>query len=363
MAKIIGAPLADAARLLSTLPVVLPIALADDVALRSERTLAALGLVVVSSVAGEATACGSHRAYFASGVCAKCEAPICSLCWSASPAKLCSTCERKSQRSRSFYLVRVSVLLAVLGVVSLYAWRDARRRNERTDWNRTLDIALVIVRDPRVSDLDVEALTLRLPALEARLSEEMHRYRAEPPRPFAFTVLGPAPLVASPPVPDTSGGAVSSVIAGLRYTLARSRYLAPIDEAVGIRSRKFDARVYLMLRPSTRDRNFVEGLSELGGRVGVVQVEMDKGMVDFALFVATHEIFHTLGATDRYAPDGAILLPEGLGDPEASPLYPQRHAELMARLRAISPTSGVSPESLDELKVGPITAREIGWLK
>jgi hypothetical protein len=176
-------------------------------------------------------------------------------------------------------------------------------------------------------------------------------------------MVGPAPLLASPPSLGASDGAFSSAIAAARYTWERSRYLAPIDEAVGMRTRKFDARVYLVLRPSTRDRNFVEGLSELGGRVGMVEVEMDKGMIDFALFVAMHEIFHTLGATDRYAPDGAILLPEGLGDPDASPLYPQRHAELMARLRAVSPTMGVSPESLDELKVGATTAREIGWLK
>ena len=47
--------------------------------------------------------------------------------------------------------------------------------------------------------------------------------------------------------------------------------------------------------------------------------------------VVTHELLHTLGATDKYdRRTGQPLAPQGLGDPEQSPLYPQASGEIMA---------------------------------
>jgi hypothetical protein len=43
-------------------------------------------------------------------------------------------------------------------------------------------------------------------------------------------------------------------------------------------------------------------------------------------------------------------------------LFPQRYAELMARNRPLAAEREVPPQTLDELWVGAITAREIGWL-
>jgi hypothetical protein len=107
----------------------------------------------------------------------------------------------------------------------------------------------------------------------------------------------------------------------------------------------------------------VEGASQEGGTVGVVEVELDRTMVDFALFVTTHELLHLLGAKDKYDASGRSLVPEGLAEPEQRPLYPQRHAEVMARNVALSPTEERPPESLSDLKVGATTAREIGWVR
>jgi hypothetical protein len=45
------------------------------------------------------------------------------------------------------------------------------------------------------------------------------------------------------------------------------------------------------------------------------------------------------------------------------PLYPQRTVEVMARGRVIAPGDEVPPSELDELRVGTMTAREIGWLR
>jgi hypothetical protein len=95
--------------------------------------------------------------------------------------------------------------------------------------------------------------------------------------------------------------------------------------------------------------------------VGVARADIDASMLDFALFVAAHELFHTLGASDKYDATGHATFPGGFAEPERIPLYPQRGAELMARNLPLSPTSERPPETLDELWVGDATATEIGW--
>jgi hypothetical protein len=115
--------------------------------------------------------------------------------------------------------------------------------------------------------------------------------------------------------------------------------------------------------PEQGTLRFVEGASEQGGTVGTVHIDLDEGMVDYGLFVITHELMHTLGATDKYDAAGHILAPMGLAEPERAPLYPQRYAEIMTRGRAIDAFTEAPPERLSELAVGPATAREIGWLR
>jgi hypothetical protein len=48
-------------------------------------------------------------------------------------------------------------------------------------------------------------------------------------------------------------------------------------------------------------------------------------------------------------------------EPDAVLLYPQRFAEVMAGMRPVKPGVEESPASLDGLRVGSATAREIGW--
>jgi hypothetical protein len=105
----------------------------------------------------------------------------------------------------------------------------------------------------------------------------------------------------------------------------------------------------------------VEGESEEGGRIGAVEVELKASMADFALFVTAHELMHTLGATDKYDASGRAVFPGGFAEPERAPLFPQQLAEVMARNRPLSASDERPPDTLDELAVGAVTAREIGW--
>ena len=75
-----------------------------------------------------------------------------------------------------------------------------------------------------------------------------------------------------------------------------------------------------------------------------------------------HELLHTVGATDKYdLRNDAPAFPDGYGDPQQNPLYPQITAELMAGRRMLSPNRWQQASSLDEVVVGAATALEIRW--
>ena len=263
-------------------------------------------------------------------------------------------------RSRRFFYIRVTILLSILFVVVLWAVRDVRSRRARNEWDHTLTIAIALVRLERVDEASLAALRARLPALEDRLASELARHHPGAPRPFRFELTTPVDAASPPPVP-TADGPVDLV----KHSMALSAYLKDIDTRAAIEPDLYDSRIYVaMRRPRKTERTLVEGRSEQGGRVGIVELELDAEAeaVDLALIVVAHELLHTLGATDKYDAAGRTLIPHGLAEPERVPLFPQPYAEIMGRNRMLSPTQERVPSSLAEIAVGSTTAREIGWL-
>jgi hypothetical protein len=249
------------------------------------------------------------------------------------------------------------VLLGLLGLTVLWALYDMHSRRARTEWERPVEVAVDLVELGPVDPSAVNNLRARFPALEARLAQEYHRYGGGLARPVVFTVFGPV-SVDRPPPPDPD--ATLSSLA--RHAYEQWLWTRAVDNGCGLPGRRFDSRIYVLTRvPLDRARNWVEGSSEQGGRVGVARIDLDGTMVDLAMFVVTHEFFHTLGASDKYDANGRALIPEGLVEPNRVPRFPQRYAEVMTRNRVVAPGVEHPPESLEELGVGLETAREIGW--
>lgn len=258
-------------------------------------------------------------------------------------------------RVRTRQRLRVLALVVVLACVVLYAVRDYRSRRARTDWDHTLEIAVVLVDDGTVDRVAVEMLKNRTQALADRLTRESHRYAPDIPPPFHFTIKGPVLGAKAPPPPINPG-----FFANMQHTWDLSRYTSAIDTLATMDPDVYDSRIYVSLRNGNRG-NSVEGASQPNGRVGTVDVELDRSMIDTTLFVIAHELFHTLGATDKYDEKGHCRIPEGLAEPDRMPLYPQAFAELMARNRAVGLGEETIPTSIDELAVGLKTAQEIRW--
>jgi hypothetical protein len=104
------------------------------------------------------------------------------------------------------------------------------------------------------------------------------------------------------------------------------------------------------------------GLQE--GLIGVVNVFAKRSQAQTNNFVITHEMLHTLGATDKYDFAGNMpAYPEGYADPDLYPLYPQTHAEVMGGRIPLSETSATIPTGLHQVIVGAETAEEIRWVE
>jgi hypothetical protein len=258
-----------------------------------------------------------------------------------------------------FFRIRVTILLSLLAGVLLWAGNDWWRRHERRAWKRPLRVALVLVEREPVPLATLQVLAARTFELERRLRSELERYGHTGMAPFSFIVKGPLSVSTDPP------RATADDLVGLaRHSYALWQWTRDLDERGGVEWRGYDARIYLVLRPSREAQpRVVEGESEQGGKVGVARADIDVGMLDFALFVSAHELFHTLGASDKYDDAGSARFPAGFAAPAQQPLYPQPGAELMARNVPLSPTSERPPDALSELFVGEDTAREVGWMK
>jgi len=265
-----------------------------------------------------------------------------------------------AERSRLFFRIRVTVLSAILAGVAAWGWRDRVSRRERNAWEHTLHVAIVLLRVAPTPDSAFASLRARGPALEDRLQAEARRYRPGIPRPFLFAFFGPIDETALPPVPKSDG------VVDLAEQSWRSwRYYGEADARAGVDAGAFDTRLYVVVRASSVEgRTLAEGRSEEGGRTGSVEMELsDTDSADFALLAVAHELFHTLGAEDKYDERGKTRIPLGLAEPELTPQFPQRFAEIMARNRPVAPDRERPPDSLDEMAVGPVTAREIGWAR
>lgn len=260
--------------------------------------------------------------------------------------------------SKRFYYVRVSVLSLVLVGLLIFAALDRARRSARRDWQRPLSVALILLQEGELQPAALDRLQQRVETLEAVLEAEFARYGGGF-RPIVFRQFGPVPEASTVPVP----AAQASFWHDLWLSLELGAFARENDRAAGLTRDHFDGKIYVRLSaPRSQRRSLVEGLGEEGGRIAVTSLELREDSADFGLFVVAHELFHLLGASDRYGPDGLAELPEGLGDPGLVPLFPQLRAEVMARGRVIEPGVEEPPGQLGELAVGSRTALEIGWL-
>lgn len=252
--------------------------------------------------------------------------------------------------------LRIAVLLLVLAGVGAAAWLD---RVSTTSWDKTLWVGIFPLNGDGseaaaryIDDLRVEDFA----SIEAFFAEEAERYGVKVDRPVRVD-LYPSPREL-PPQLDPHANRFQVMWWSLKTRL----YARRVSDVPG-RPRSH-IRVFVLYHDPKVSESVPHSLGMQKGLIGVVHAFADRNMTGSNSIVIAHETMHTVGATDKYDLEtGVPVYPGGYADPEASPRFPQRYAEIMAGQRALSDHEQEMPESLRDVLVGAQTAQEIGWMR
>lgn len=251
--------------------------------------------------------------------------------------------------------LRIAVLLLILLFVGLNTYFD---RVYSTDWNIPLRIAAFpinadgsAVTATYISQLQADTFQ----QIETFFEQEAKQYGLQMERPIRLT-LAP-PLSEAPPELKRGSSALSAIAWSLHMRYWAWRVDAPPGPAP-------DIKLFVLYHDPAISPGLPHSVGLQKGLLGVVHVFADARMRGSNDTVIAHELLHTLGATDKYdLANNQPLHPDGFAEPNREPLYPQSFAELMAGRIAVSSTEAQTPESLQQVLIGPKTASEIGWSK
>ena len=251
--------------------------------------------------------------------------------------------------------IRVSILLLVLLVVATQAWFD---RYSTTRWRRPVFVGAFPVSadsSPVTRDYLAQLDQSSIDEVSDFLTAEAHRYGVAVDEPIALQ-LYPA-LAAPPPALDPGANVLTRIVWSLRLRYYRHRALASVSPRPQI-------ALFLVYHDPALASRLPHSAGLQRGLTAVVHVFATRSQDAQNRIVMAHELLHTFGATDKYDLEtGLPSYPDGFVDPQLEPRYPQQLAEIMAARRPISAMEAHLPDNLTYERVGPLTAREIGWIR
>jgi hypothetical protein len=251
-----------------------------------------------------------------------------------------------------FKAVRISILLFILFFVAVNTWLTQARS---TDWNNSLWIKIYPINGDGSSESAKYIKQLKLSdfaAIEEFIAKETSHYSRNVDRPVRIE-LG-SEVNEQPPELDSAPNTLSVMLWSFKMrwwasSVTDSQDRIDPDVRIFVRYHKPEFTVVL--------ENSV-GLQK--GMVGIVNGYASRRSRGTNNVIIAHEFLHTLGATDKYdASDGQPIGPDGLGEPERKPLYPQRYAEIMGGRIAKTEHDSYIPKSLKYAVIGALTASEI----
>jgi hypothetical protein len=250
--------------------------------------------------------------------------------------------------------MRIVVLLSIFFGILASAWMTEKRM---AAWERPILVTVypIAADDARETQKFIENID---PAEFEKINHFMNRESI----PYGFTVTPAVRFQFSeplqdlpPPVPEQF-----NTVAIALWSLKMRWWAWLRDRNDGLVSP--DIQMFVLYHSLNGNKEAGISVGMRKGRYGLVKAYARETMNPANLFVFTHEMFHVLGATDKYTlSNGEPIFPEGYADPEKRPLFPQHRAEIMGGRIPTSSFSSVMPDSLDECVIGKQTAEEIGF--
>ncbi|MDP2829222.1 MAG: hypothetical protein Q8O37_11525 [Sulfuricellaceae bacterium] len=252
----------------------------------------------------------------------------------------------------TFKHVRILLLLAVLlAAAGLRAWD----RHVVTSWQSPLTVVIFPIRGDDSAEI-------------AKYVQKLDRARFAPVGDF-IQQQGARFSGRLFPLPDISLGkeiaelpparpARQSVSGNMLWSL-KLRYYALRQSGFSLRPGVI--RIFVIYHQGEEGKALDHSLGIRDGLIGVVHAFGLPKQDAQNNVVMTHELLHTLGATDKYGAQNMPVYPEGFAEVKDSPQYPQRMAEIMAGRIPLSATRARMPSGLEECVIGYKTAYEIHW--
>lgn len=253
----------------------------------------------------------------------------------------------------SFRTLRVlSLLILLVAVAGITYWEGMVVRN----WMRPLEVTIYPVNGDGTGEVDEYIASLKqdhFQEIGAFIASQYERYRGKPLAPPSIR-LGKEIGTLPPAPPEGSHSALSAVrwSLGLRYYTFEH---TPFWGSLGT------VRLFVVYHRGEDGKALQHSLGLHKGLVGVVHAFAQVKQNAQNNVVITHELFHALGASDKYDAANQPIYPEGFGERGDGPHYPQHVAEIMAGRIAIAPDEARIPAGLEACVVGYKTAWEIDW--
>lgn len=247
--------------------------------------------------------------------------------------------------------IRVLLLLMLLTPL-VYAF--SMPSSPAPNWDRTKIIAIYPYNADGTESTQayIDQLSLSdFREIESFLSSQARDYGLPLTKPFSIELL--EQIEKAPSLPPNDG-----YLESLRWALDLRWWHWRLDAPVN----NTDIVVVARFQSSSETELHLHSIGMPSPRLALVSLAADTQQHDQNLVVLTHEILHTIGANDHYAKQSGLpSWPAGYANPTQQPRYPQLVGELMAGRIPLSPALAREASSLNEIVIGPKTARDIGW--
>lgn len=251
-----------------------------------------------------------------------------------------------------FKAIRIGILLLILVFVGVNTWLTKARS---TDWDSSLWVKIYPI---NVDGGD--ATTRYIDSLEPRNFKEIEEFVAREAERYGKGIARPVRIELGQPIDEQPPQIAEqpNMLDVMLWSMKMRWWVGSVTN--GQDDIEPDVSIFVRYHRTDDAPVLENSVGMQKGMFGIVNAYTGRRHAGRNNVIIAHEFFHTIGATDKYEMGtGQPLAPDGLAEPDRSPLYPQRFAEIMGGRIAVAIDDAIIPKNLSYAVIGPLTASEI----